>query len=267
MPVRQYGTERLILGVVDELSHEGVHERAFFPCWASTPPRSSEHRVRQRVRTTNLAGRRTTASSSIDALGGRARRRPVSSRAVPFADESLSVVVVSYRPEWPAAFEMLAAQIRAVLGDEAAAIDHVGSTSVPGLASKDCIDVQVRVPSIDEDRLVALFGRIGFRCRPEPWNRSEVTSGHEFRKLVFAPPVGARTANVHVRERGGGNARFALLFRDYLRSDGDSRQAWGAFKQRLAMTVPNLLDYGQIKSPATEILMAAAERWAADVGW
>ncbi|GIF02395.1 GrpB family protein [Paractinoplanes rishiriensis] len=186
---------------------------------------------------------------------------------MPFADESLSVVVVGYRPEWPAAFEALAAHIRAALSDQAATIDHVGSTSIPGLAAKDCIDVQVGVPSIDEDRLVTLFGRIGFRLRPEPWNRAEVTGGREYRKLVFAAPAGARTANVHVREHGGANARFALLFRDYLRADSGSRQAWGAFKQRLADSVPNLLDYGQIKAPATEILMAAAERWAAETGW
>lgn len=41
----------------------------------------------------------------------------------------------------------------------------------------------------------------------------------------------------------------------------------GAFKQRLARSVPDLLDYGQIKAPATEILMIAAERWAAATGW
>jgi GrpB-like predicted nucleotidyltransferase (UPF0157 family) len=187
--------------------------------------------------------------------------------SVPFADESLSVVVVGYRPEWPADFDGLAVQIRAALGAQAATIDHVGSTSVPGLAAKDCIDVQVGVPSIDEDRLVTLFDRIGFRCRPEPWNRAEVTGGREYRKLVFAAPVGARTANVHVREHGGANARFTLLFRDYLRSDSGSRQTWGAFKQRLAESVPNLLEYGQIKAPATEILMTAAERWAAETDW
>jgi GrpB-like predicted nucleotidyltransferase (UPF0157 family) len=205
--------------------------------------------------------------TSVDDPSGCTRRRPVSLTTVPFADESLLVAVVSYRSEWPAAFAALAAQIQAALGGHVAVIDHVGSTSVPGLAAKDCIDVQVRVPSIDEDRLMALFGRIGFRCRPEPWNRAEVTGGREYRKLVFAPPVGARTANVHVREDGGGNARFALLFRDYLRSDSGAQQAWGAFKRRLAVSVPNLLDYGQIKSPATEILMAAAERWAAETGW
>jgi GrpB-like predicted nucleotidyltransferase (UPF0157 family) len=186
---------------------------------------------------------------------------------VPFADESVFVAVVGHRPAWSADFAVLAAQIRGALGERAAAIDHVGSTSVPGLAAKDCIDVQVRVWSIDEARLTELFGRIGFRCRPEPWNRIEVTGGQEFPKLVFAPPVGARTANVHVREHGGDNARCALLFRDYLRSDGNARRAWGAFKQRLAASAPNLLDYGQIKAPAWEILMVAAEYWAVETGW
>lgn len=80
------------------------------------------------------------------------------------------------------------------------------------------------MPSIDEGRLVALFGGIGFRCPPEEWNRAEVTGGRDLRQLVFAPPVGARAANVHVRQRGGGNARFALLFRDHLRADSDARR-------------------------------------------
>jgi hypothetical protein len=46
-----------------------------------------------------------------------------------------------------------------------------------------------------------------------------------------------------------------------------TRDGWGAFKRRLAASVPDLADYGQIKAPATEILMGAAERWAAATGW
>jgi GrpB-like predicted nucleotidyltransferase (UPF0157 family) len=186
---------------------------------------------------------------------------------VPFPDELLQVAVVDYRPSWAAEFCALAAELRAALGDVVIGIDHVGSTSVPGLQAKDCIDVQLRVALIDEQRIVALFGAIGFRCRPEPWNRTEVSAGREYRKLVFAPPAAARSCNVHVREGGGGNARYALLFRDYLRADDGARRAWGLFKQRLAIGVPDLMGYGQIKAPATEILMAAAERWAADSRW
>ncbi|WP_405656816.1 GrpB family protein [Streptomyces sp. RK9] len=186
---------------------------------------------------------------------------------MPFPDEPNTVAVLDYQPQWRADFESLAGKLRDALGGHACAIDHVGSTSVPGLAAKDCVDVQVRVATIDESRYVGLFAAIGFRCRPEPWNRVEISGRQECRKLVFAPPPGARRCNVHLRAEGGPNARFALLFRDYLRADETARHAWGAFKQRLALSVPDLPGYGQIKAAATEVLMTAAERWATETGW
>ncbi|MFH8555679.1 GrpB family protein [Streptomyces kasugaensis] len=186
---------------------------------------------------------------------------------MPFPDERRPVAVVAYRAAWPEEFERLAGRLRAALGDLAMAVDHVGSTSVPGLPAKDCVDVQVRMRSVDAARDVPLLAAIGFRCRPEPWNRTEITAGQRCAKLVFAPPVGERPCNVHLRESGGPNSRYALLFRDYLRADADARRAWGAFKRRLSVSVPDLLDYGQIKAPATDVLMGAAERWAAEAGW
>jgi GrpB-like predicted nucleotidyltransferase (UPF0157 family) len=186
---------------------------------------------------------------------------------VPFPDEPTVVAIVDYRPDWPREFDRIAGQLREVLGHAAITVDHVGSTSVPGLAAKDCIDVQVRVAALDEAWTVSRMGSIGFRCRPEPWNRVEVSWGVASRKLVFAPPPGHRSCNVHVREQGGRGARFALLFRDYLLADETARQAWAAFKKRLAVSVPDLADYGQIKAPATEILIRAAEMWAAETGW
>lgn len=53
---------------------------------------------------------------------------------------------------------------------------------------------------------------------------------------------------------------------DYLRADDPARQAWGAFKRRLAVSVTDYADYGQLKRLATEILMRAAEQWAASCG-
>lgn len=188
---------------------------------------------------------------------------------MPFPDESAHPLpVVDYQDTWPREFERVAARLRPALGDLAVAVDHVGSTAVPGLAAKDCVDVQVRMSSLDEARDVPLLAAIGFRCRPEPWNRSELSLGHRDSKLVFAPPVGARRCNVHLRVHGRPNARYALLFRDYLRADATARDAWGAFKRRLAESVPSgLADYGQIKAPATDALMAGAEHWAARTGW
>ncbi|GAA0954260.1 hypothetical protein GCM10009554_59690 [Kribbella koreensis] len=201
-------------------------------------------------------------------LGLSESRASVTIGGVPFADELGSgVVVVDYRSEWVTEFELIAEVLRSALGNRALVVEHVGSTSVPGLAAKDCIDVQVRVRSLDEDELVRLMSEVGFRCRPEAWNRVEVSSGVECRKLVFAPPVGGRTCNVHLRIGDGPNARYALLFRDYLRADDAARTGWGAFKKRLAMSASDLFDYGQIKAPATEVLMAGAERWALETNW
>jgi GrpB-like predicted nucleotidyltransferase (UPF0157 family) len=186
---------------------------------------------------------------------------------VPFADEPSQVTILDYQPRWPAEFDRLAVQLGEALGELAVAIDHVGSTSVPGLAAKDCIDIQVRVLRVDEASVVPPLAAISFRCRPERWNRSEVSSGFTCRKLVFAPPAGTRICNVHVRENASPSTRYALLFRDYLRSNNAARQAWGGFKKRLAASVPDLLEYGQVKGPATGVLMQAAELWAAHTGW
>lgn len=186
---------------------------------------------------------------------------------MPFPDEPGYVSIVSYQPQWPADFDEVARVLKQALGTLALAIDHVGSTSVPRLPAKDVIDVQVRVGVVAEQDIGPAMTAIGFRCRPEPWNRTETSSGITCAKLVFAPPAGTRQCNVHIRQADAANARFALLFRGYLRADDAAREAWGAFKRRLAQSIPDLADYGQIKAPATEILIRAAEFWAAQTGW
>ncbi|MEV6105287.1 GrpB family protein [Streptomyces sp. NPDC051940] len=186
---------------------------------------------------------------------------------MPFPDEPATAHVVAYRQAWAREFEEIAGVLRGVLGAEAVAVDHVGSTAVPGLAAKDCVDVQVRVRRIDEGAQRRLMAAAGFRWRPEAWNRVERVRGVACPKAVFAPAVGARRCNVHVRQYGGPNARFALLFRDYLRGDAAARAAWGDFKRRLSRAVPDLAAYGQIKAPATELLMTGAESWAERTGW
>jgi len=188
---------------------------------------------------------------------------------VPFDDEisTAGVLVVPYRPSWSGEFELLGGSLASVLGTLARRIDHVGSTSVPGLAAKDCLDVSVSVADVAEPSIDDLLTGAGYRPRPEPWNRVERSFGIASSKLVYAPPVGGRAVNIHVRTLGGPGARYSLLFRDYLRADDVARDAWGAFKLRLARSVPDIYDYGQIKTPATEVLMRAAARWADAADW
>jgi GrpB-like predicted nucleotidyltransferase (UPF0157 family) len=185
---------------------------------------------------------------------------------VPFPDEPFAekVEVVPYQPRWAAEGADLVARLWTLL--PGAVVDHIGSTSVPGLPAKDCIDAMVRVRSLADSDLTALLDA-GYRERPEPWNRAETLAESTFPKRVFAPPVVGRSVNIHVREAGTSTARYALLFRDYLRAEASSRDAWGRFKTRLAETATDIYSYGQIKSTVQPLLMALAEAWAEDSAW
>jgi GrpB-like predicted nucleotidyltransferase (UPF0157 family) len=174
---------------------------------------------------------------------------------------------VAYDRCWPGDFAALATRIQDALGPTALRVSHVGSTSVPGLAAKDCIDVQVEAPALDEDVITGCFGRIGFRLRPEPWNRAEPTLGGPCPKLVFAPPQDERASNIHVVEAASEAARRKLLFRDFLRANDVARDAWSDFKQRLAAMASDIYQYGQAKAGPTEILLIAAESWACQTRW
>jgi GrpB-like predicted nucleotidyltransferase (UPF0157 family) len=186
---------------------------------------------------------------------------------VPFPDETFSqyVEVVEYRPQWATeGTEMTAWLARSLPG--AIATDHIGSTSVPGLPAKDCIDLMVRVESLSEMDLRPLT-EAGYRERPEEWNRAEALGTTSHPKRVFAPPVGGRRVNIHVREAHRETARYALLFRDFLRANDDHRDTWGGFKLRLAHERPDIYTYGQLKATVQPLLMALAEGWAAEQGW
>jgi dephospho-CoA kinase len=186
---------------------------------------------------------------------------------VPFADEPFAraVDVVAHRPTWADEGAALIVVLRGLIPD-ADAVDHIGSTAVPGLPAKDCLDAMVRVGSLVDIDLGAL-ANAGYRERPETWNRAEVLGAASYPKKVFAPPVGGRPVNIHVRQTASPTARYALLFRDFLRGDMDSREAWGEFKTRLAEANLDIYAYGQIKATAQPLLMRLAEQWAADTCW
>ena len=187
---------------------------------------------------------------------------------MPFPDElARGLAVVAYDRRWPGDFAVLARRIQAALGPAAVRVSHVGSTSVPGLAAKDCIDVQVEARALDEDLITGCFGTIGFRLRPEPWNRAEPIRRGRCPKLVFAPPEGERASNIHVVEAASEAARRKLLFRDFLRANEVARDAWSDFKRRLAAMAGDIYEYGQAKAGPTEILLIAAEGWACQAQW
>ena len=186
---------------------------------------------------------------------------------MPFSDEPFAsrVEVVAYQGRWAREGADLVDRLRQLL-PSATAVDHIGSTAVPGLCAKDCLDAMVRVTALTPGDLIPLLDA-GFRERPEEWNRAETMDEVTYPKRVFAPPIGGRSVNVHVREAGSATARYALLFRDYLRADQDSRDSWGQFKTLIAKSEADIYAYGQIKATVQPLLMTLADRWAVDSGW
>jgi GrpB-like predicted nucleotidyltransferase (UPF0157 family) len=122
--------------------------------------------------------------------------------------------VVAYDPAWPAAYAAVKARVQASLGEKALDIEHVGSTSVPGLDAKPVIDVDLTVAdSGDEQAYVPALEQHGFTLlRREPW-----WYGH--RLLQHREPH----ANVHVWSHECPEATRHLIFRDWLRAHPDDR--------------------------------------------
>ena len=181
------------------------------------------------------------------------------------------IVVVDSRPEWAQEAKDIAALLQQALGDLALRIDHIGSTSVPGQAAKDVIDVQVTVSDLTSE-LEAPFQRAGYVRIAEGTHdhRPPTTIGaeHEWQKQYYQPVALARPTHVHVRRAGSANGRYALLFRDYLCTHPLAAAAYAQVKQALARHGPTDWDlYYEVKDPVCDIIMAGAEDWAAASHW
>jgi GrpB-like predicted nucleotidyltransferase (UPF0157 family) len=182
----------------------------------------------------------------------------------------IMIEVVPYRPQWSLEFTALAGDLRRVLGDAALRIDHIGSTAVTGLCAKDVIDVQVTVKSLEPSiaqRLIAAR----YVAPPGVWQdhspADEPAASGAWAKLLFRESVGERRANIHIRTKGSPNQRYALLFRDFLRSHGATAIAYGQLKMRLASTLARDDDYPDVKDPATDLIYFAARDWARHSRW
>ena len=183
-----------------------------------------------------------------------------------------SIVIVPYDDRWPAEFRRIGAALREALGGLAVRIDHIGSTSVPGLAAKDVIDVQVTVAALDAAAIAAALAPLGYALRDDitcdhvPPGRDDAPA--EWRKLYFRAPAGQRRTHLHVRQAGRANQRYALLFRDYLRAAPACTAAYARVKEALARLHPDDQDaYYDVKDPVCDIIADAAERWAAATGY
>ncbi|MEJ6002902.1 GrpB family protein [Paucibacter soli] len=179
--------------------------------------------------------------------------------------------ICSYDPRWPLEFSAIAHGLRTGLGGLALRIDHIGSTAVPGLCAKDVIDVQLSVASLGDTSLPPQISALGFErypgVRADHCPPCHPGSEADWCKLFFLQPAGKRRINLHVREAGRTNQRYALLFRDYLRAHPPTAAAYGQLKQRLAAGLANGKDYPDVKDPAVDLIYFAAQAWAQAMGW
>jgi len=179
------------------------------------------------------------------------------------------IEIVPYRDSWSVEFRAIGRRLRDSFDDLALRIDHIGSTSVPGLAAKDVIDVQVTVAAFEPEEPLRLAAEAaGLSWWPEIAHDHVPHGSTGSWAKRYAREADGRRTNVHIRADGTPNQRYALLFRDYLRVHANAAGAYGRLKIDLAALVGDDRDaYTDTKDHACDLIMAAAEAWASSTGW
>ena len=162
-----------------------------------------------------------------------------------------------YDGAWPVLFTGERERLRAVLGrggGEAGAIEHIGSTSIPGMASKSILDLLVAVPEVPA--AVAALSAAGYEdCGVSPCD-------HEAFWLWNVSPAGHAFV-VHLCATGNPWLRTALNFRDYMRAHPEECASYEELKHRLAAGRSNLLEYSIVKLKLFYELSGRADAWVA----
>lgn len=170
--------------------------------------------------------------------------------------EARTVVLVPSDPAWPARAETLRAELAVALAGVAVRVEHIGSTSVPGLDAKPILDLQVGVPDPgDEPAFGPSLGRLGYELR--------VREGGEHR--MYRTP--AHDVHVHLWIAGSDHERRHLVFRDWLRRSPGDRALYAETKHALAGAWDDMNDYAHAKGEVIAQITERAEAWAAESGW
>jgi GrpB-like predicted nucleotidyltransferase (UPF0157 family) len=161
-----------------------------------------------------------------------------------------TVFLAPYDPAWPELFEREASRIRATLGDRVRLLEHVGSTSVPGLSAKPVIDIVLAVPdSSDEAAYVPDMEATGYvvRIREPDWYEHRVFKGPD------------TNVNLHTFTDGCTEIDRMIGFRDWLRAHDDERDLYERTKRDLAAREWRFIQhYADAKSEVVEEILARA---------
>jgi dephospho-CoA kinase len=183
--------------------------------------------------------------------------------------------LVPYDDSWPLAAARLIARITVVLGDQAVAVGHIGSTSVPGLAAKDVIDLQIavrRLSDADAPEFVKALADKGFPRSGGEGNNSDDTlpwtgDASSWGKRLHGSADPGRVVQVHVREHGSPGWELNLLLRDWLIANPTERDEDDDLKRVLAQTATTTTDYTVAREPWIARAAERARVWARHTGW
>lgn len=168
------------------------------------------------------------------------------------APHNAPVLLVDYDPRWPALFAREADRVRQLLGAVAVRIEHVGSTSVPGLHAKPIIDMLLVVPdAADEPAYLPALTAAGYvlRIREPDWYQHRLLKGPD------------TDINLHVLDAQNGAVEIErmLRFRDRLRTDPADRRLYEQTKTELAArTWRHVQHYADAKSDVVQVILARA---------
>ena len=164
------------------------------------------------------------------------------------------VVIVPYDSRWPALYEEEAELILRAVEDMVVAIEHGGSTAVPGLGSKPILDIMAAVRRLeDAERCIEPLRGIDYEYVPQ--YNDIIPERRYFHK---GPPQG-RTHHLHMVEQGGNFWQRHLLFRDFLRAHPEEAEEYYLLKMELAARLGHDRDgYTDAKTPFIESVVARA---------
>ncbi|SDI80040.1 GrpB family protein [Natribacillus halophilus] len=172
------------------------------------------------------------------------------------ASHNATITLLEYDSSWPKLFEREADRIRSVLGTEVLQLEHVGSTSVPGLCAKPIIDIVLVVTdAADETTYVSVLEKAGYklRIREPEWFEHRLLKGPD------------TDINLHVFSKGTSEIKKMVRFRDWLRANEADRDKYAAVKRRLAQREwRHVQDYADAKDTVVQEIMERAEEFVVD---
>jgi GrpB-like predicted nucleotidyltransferase (UPF0157 family) len=164
--------------------------------------------------------------------------------------EPQAIVVADYDPAWPRRFRREEAKIRAALGEVALSVEHIGSTSVPGLAAKPIVDILLVVEdSGEEASYLPALEEAGYVLR--------VREPDFYEHRMFRTPE--KDVHLHVFSAGSPEIERYLLLRDRLREHDEERELYAQIKRQLARRDwPSMQHYAEAKTGVIEGIIARA---------